>query len=733
MDIKNMELSLDAQEALAFGGSPIGVDGQISAPKCAADLAALPEIVDGGVVAQTSGLDQLRAKLEAAAKHGCDVDPGYKIECPYEEVLFNDGFGEAKRVLRYRLAWYRGNQTFNPKWEREEVETPKSRGKDKGEALIPAVVFKTVDGAPYVHHKLRRLTVESLDGLIQLDHPDMPPKVVDEFEARTDDLRVVPLRLAPDADHKVLSSFGIHVDQMGMGRWSEIKKAQAGAHAHLRVTYNTPGKGWMRFPGCDAPHYVYGNKVVAPEGGPELHASARGGTGAAPAMGVQTNGTFEAWRLAMRLVLQNPDMATILGFSTSSALLARIKEMEAGILHMVGGSSRGKSTALKVAASFIGSAEGPREANAYVQSWNSTENAMEAPLEARSDSPSLYDELYELPQNVDVLALLYRVANGRGKQRMTKEIEARLVKVWKTQILSTGEGSFASRIAQDGHEYFPGGLQFRVMELHIETIPFWGHVEVEGAKPDHGAYRDLVEAARASAPTPQGRIIEAIELTLKRNHGHFWDRWIARLQDAAGVGAAERWFEEERSALDPLIPPGANPVYIRRTKHVAAAMAGLRGILEICDFGAEFDEEVLTSARAWSRDHLWSAGINIMGGEGTDLYERFRDWLLAHESDLLRPSEPYGPSRPTIGWTEVDGGCAMPVAEFRRVATTLKIDAGRLEKSISSNGWEKARKRHPRAGRDSAPQWVWRAKGVFKGKISAQEDPPTAEEVWGAS
>lgn len=706
-----MEIVLDheASEALAFGKAMIDAEGRVMRPASLAHIASLPALTENGRLLQKAG-PELLAQMFAKALEKTEIDPGNRLCFPYREIDFE---GE-KRVLYYRLPYQNGSHTFNPRWNRDELEQPKGgKGKDGSIPLAPIIASKDID-APYLYHKRRLLTVDIQDGLVQLDNPEMPAQVVDEFEGRTDDLRVVPIRLAPDADHKVLCNFGFHADQASMGRLREAMRAQAGAHAHLDEVYCTAAKGWVRFPGCASAHYVFGDRTIAPAGGPELRAIARGGTGAAAPMGVSTAGTWAGWKRAIALALRNPAIAALSGFSCSSAMFGLNKEMEAGIVHMVGGSSTGKSTALKVCASFVGSAEGPREATAYIQSWNSTENALEAPLSARSDAPSLYDELYELPQNVDVLALLYRVTNGRGKLRMTKEAEARLPRDWKTQVLSTGEGSFASRIAQDGHEFFPGGLQFRVLELHVETIPFWSHVSEEAAKPSHGAYGFLVDESRATAPTAAGRIIEALESSLQRNHGHFWERWIALLQSADGGAEAERWFEQERGALEALIPAGANPIYVRRSKHIAAAMAGLRGVLRICEFGETFDREVLAAAREWAREHLWPAGLSIIGGESGDLHERFQDWLLSREGEFLRVGAPFGPGRPSLGWIERDGGCAIPGADLRKIAAELKIDCGRLEKSMSAHGWEKARKRHPSGGRDSAPQRVWHAKGLFR-------------------
>lgn len=671
----------------------VGADLKAFQPASAESLAALPELVADGQVFQKSGAALLRDAIRADLRMP-DCDPGYEAIAPFREIDFDC----EKRLLMARLAWPKGNQTFNPPWEQEVVEAAK-KGKD-GEPGEPTIKFKALEGVPHLRHRRRFQHMGVLDGVAQIDNPEMPVNVLDEYEGRTDDLRWVVLRVAPDADHKEFSRVGCHVDQAGMGRFRQINLAMIGSNASQSVVYTIADKGWVWFPGCARPYYAYGDRVVIPHCGQEMRAATRSGNGTPKPMGVQTVGSFQGWKEAIKLVLRNPAIATLLGFSASSALLGLIKELEAGLIHLIGGSGHGKTTALKVCASLIGSADGPRDPGSYLRSWNSTPNAVAGPLEARSDAPSFFDELYELPQNTDLLALLYRITNGRDKERMSKELDSLPTKNWRTQILSSGEGSFASRLSQEGHEYFPGGLQFRVPEIHIDTVPFWSHVAAEASEDDHGCYGDLVRASRASAPTPQARVVEAIELALKANNGHFWPRWIARLQTAEGGERAAAWFEEERSGLESSIPAGANSVYIRRSKHVAASMAGLRGILEVCEFGSEFDAEVLDAARSWAKIHLWPAGIDIMAAEGESIHDRFRNWIISRESELVRVGEPYAArNRPSIGWVDREGACVLPSSELKKIAATLKIDHGRLEKAMAEASWSKERKRHPNTGR----------------------------------
>jgi uncharacterized protein (DUF927 family) len=93
--------------------------------------------------------------------------------------------------------------------------------------------------------------------------------------------------------------------------------------------------------------------------------------------------------------------------------------MECGGFHFLGGSSQGKSTALSIAGSVLGG--GGRLG--FVRQWRSTTNALEPTAEVHNDLTLFLDEIHEA-EPAEVVSSVYMLANGMGKARSSKSIQA---------------------------------------------------------------------------------------------------------------------------------------------------------------------------------------------------------------------------------------------------------------------------------------------------------------------
>ena len=153
-------------------------------------------------------------------------------------------------------------------------------------------------------------------------------------------------------------------------------------------------------------------------------------------------GTLTGWQtdIAARAV-GNPLLVLALSASFAGAMLARCNG-ESGGIHFVGDSSTGKTTAIEAACSTWGGAN-------YRRSWRATSNGMEGAASLFNDGLLALDEISECDPS-EVGAIIYALGNGRGKQRASRTGNARGVTRWRCFVLSSGERTIATAMAEGG-------------------------------------------------------------------------------------------------------------------------------------------------------------------------------------------------------------------------------------------------------------------------------------------
>ncbi|MEA4858325.1 MAG: DUF927 domain-containing protein [Solidesulfovibrio sp.] len=181
--------------------------------------------------------------------------------------------------------------------------------------------------------------------------------------------------------------------------------------------------------------------------------------------------------------------------SVSAALAAPLLYLacaESGGLHLVGGSSLGKTTALVVAGSVCGGG-GVR---GYVLQWRATANGLEGVAAGRSDALLCLDELSQVtPQAAGETA--YMLTNETGKTRATKQGTARKPAEWRILFLSTGEITLADKIREDGKSRAMAGQLVRVVDIYADAGVGLGIFEDLHGFHDGDAFsRHLKEAAK---------------------------------------------------------------------------------------------------------------------------------------------------------------------------------------------------------------------------------------------
>lgn len=197
--------------------------------------------------------------------------------------------------------------------------------------------------------------------------------------------------------------------------------------------------------------------------------------GEPPKMG--QDGTFEAWRdeIAARCV---GNSRLVLAVSAAfAAPLLDVVGHEPGGIHLVGNSSTGKTTALKVAASVWGAPD-------YLHRWRSTTNGLEAVAYSHNDGLLVLDELAQVdPRQAGDAA--YMLANGSGKHRARRDGRARKAAEWRLLFLSAGEIGLAEHMAEAGKRS-RAGQEVRLADVPADTG-------------EHGLFESLHGAASAAA------------------------------------------------------------------------------------------------------------------------------------------------------------------------------------------------------------------------------------------
>jgi putative DNA primase/helicase len=176
--------------------------------------------------------------------------------------------------------------------------------------------------------------------------------------------------------------------------------------------------------------------------------------------------------------------------------MLRLAGMESGGFHLRGGSSQGKTTALKVAASVWGRPS-------YMQRWRTTDNALEATAVQHCDGLLILDEFGQLDARV-AGECAYMLANDQEKGRATRAGLARKRRTWRLLFLSSGEVSLADHMAEAGKRT-RAGMEVRMLDVPLDSGAGMGGVEVLHGHEGPGELADAIVSAAASQYGTAGR------------------------------------------------------------------------------------------------------------------------------------------------------------------------------------------------------------------------------------
>lgn len=181
------------------------------------------------------------------------------------------------------------------------------------------------------------------------------------------------------------------------------------------------------------------------------------GDGRSIASTIRTAGTFKGWQKVAMEVHRSPVAAIMLAASVASVIL-EATGAENFLVDLCGKSSRGKTTALRWAASAWGD---PAEKGGYLSKWNSTQVFIERKGAFLNSLPLCLDDTKQLTEKgreeLKNIIYMWSGGQGRGRGSVTGTCETA---TWGSILLSTGESPLS--VIGGQHE----GMKLRVVTLN---------------------------------------------------------------------------------------------------------------------------------------------------------------------------------------------------------------------------------------------------------------------------
>ena len=177
--------------------------------------------------------------------------------------------------------------------------------------------------------------------------------------------------------------------------------------------------------------------------------------------GYTEKGSLKEWQdQAARYAENNSRLCLALGLSMAAPFLALLNE-EGGGFHLAGESSKGKTTAARLALSVWGDPETTKG------NWDTTPLGLQNLALARNDGLLVLDEIGQTADPRKIPQMVYSVINGVSKTQGAKDGGNRRQKTWRNLILSTGEINPESLIGDRAQ--WKAGNHVRLPDIQAEA------------------------------------------------------------------------------------------------------------------------------------------------------------------------------------------------------------------------------------------------------------------------
>ncbi len=195
-----------------------------------------------------------------------------------------------------------------------------------------------------------------------------------------------------------------------------------------------------------------------------------------------------------------------------AAPLLKFMGVDPGMVHLFGASGSGKTTCQRVGLSTEASGD-------EKQAWRTTDNGLEGRA-ADTDDGTLVFEDTKQTDGATLQKSIMMIGNGAGKQRSTREGEARDTKKFTVMVSSSGEASVRDQMVADKRVAYDAGIASRCTDVPAD------------AGCGRGAFENIHGAESSAAFAKQ------LEIDARTDYGHHLPLLIeAVVKDPEGVKA----------------------------------------------------------------------------------------------------------------------------------------------------------------------------------------------------
>ncbi len=199
-----------------------------------------------------------------------------------------------------------------------------------------------------------------------------------------------------------------------------------------------------------------------------------------------TSGSLPEWQQVSVLCEGNSRLLFAVSAAFAPPLLYPLGMENVGV-HFRGGSSCGKTTCLRVAASVWGGTD-------FLQQWRATANGLEGSAAAHNDCLLCLDEMGQIEPG-ELGKVAYMLANGTGKTRSDKTGQSRKQMRWRLIFLSSGEISLADHMLE-AKMRSRAGQEVRVIDIPADGCKYGCFDDLHGIDRGKAFAENLVDLCK---------------------------------------------------------------------------------------------------------------------------------------------------------------------------------------------------------------------------------------------